>query len=533
MGLSVIGIGPGNEKYLTMEARDALDSCDVVIGYPLYLELINPLIEGKERYSTPMRKEIERCRIALGKAAEGRRVALVCSGDAGVYGMASLVYELAPEYPPLDIRIIPGITAALSGAALLGSPLGSDFAVISLSDLLTPPETIEARLAAAARGDFGICLYNPASAKRRGSLAKACDTVSRFRKADTVCGVVRNAGREGEEVLFTDLENLRGYEADMFTTIFIGNSKTSRVSGKMVSPRGYPLRAGMRRPPPSRGRDAPVLFVFAGTTEGRLFIEKFSKAAEAPFEMHVFTATGYGESLLREGAEDRPALPGGGEDILFHAGRLDAEGIFGEMLRYKPSCAVDCTHPHAVEVTRNIREACGRSGCGYFRIGRETGKAGDSGTENGVEYACSMEDAAGLLRPREGRVLLTTGTKGIEPFADGELRGRVCLRVLPMEESIRKCRALGFPAKNIICMQGPFSEEFNRSLLRETGASWLVTKDSGDEGGFQNKLEAARKEGAGVILLRRPDSASPEDRGARMEEVLSEVLSFLPKDPPA
>jgi precorrin-3B C17-methyltransferase len=531
MGLSVIGIGPGNEKYLTREAREALDSCDVIVGYPLYLELINPLIEGKERYSTPMRKEIERCRIALGKAAEGCNTALVCSGDPGVYGMASLVYELASEYPPLDIRIIPGITAALSGAAFLGSPLGNDFAVISLSDLLTPPETIEARLIAAARGDFSICLYNPASAKRKNSLAKACDTVSRFRKAGTICGVVKNAGREGEEVFITDLESLRGYKADMFSTVFIGNSKTFRVNGKMISPRGYPRQAGAYSPALPGERAVPRLFVFAGTTEGRLFIERFRSAAKAPFEMHIFTATGYGESLLRESAGDKPV--GDGADILFHAGRLDADGIYREILRHKPFCAVDCTHPHAVEVTGNIREACGRTGCGYFRIGRETRRTPHSGADDGAEYVDSMEEAAELARFREGRILLTTGSKGLEPFADRELRNRAFPRVLPMEESIRKCRALGFPAKNIICMQGPFSEEFNRSLLRETGASWLVTKDSGDEGGFLNKLNAARKEGVGVIVLRRPAGAAPEDKGVRMEEVLDEVLSCLAKDSPA
>jgi precorrin-3B C17-methyltransferase len=186
MTLSVIGIGPGTEKMITQEARDTLDSCEVVVGYPLYLDLIAHLIEGKERYSTPMRAETERCRLALSKAAEGHNTALVCSGDAGVYGMAALVFEAACEFPAVEIRIIPGITAALSGAVLLGSPLTNDFAVISLSDLLTPPETIETRLEAAARGNFVICLYNPASKKRKEHLAKTCDTILRFRNGDTV-----------------------------------------------------------------------------------------------------------------------------------------------------------------------------------------------------------------------------------------------------------------------------------------------------------------------------------------------------------
>jgi precorrin-3B C17-methyltransferase len=524
MMLSVIGIGPGNEKYLTGEARSALDFCDVVVGYPLYLELIHPLIEGKERYSTPMRKESERCRIALSKAAEGRNVALVCSGDSGVYGLASLVYELAPEYPRVKIRVIPGITAALSGAALLGSPLGDDFAVISLSDMLTPPETVEARLVAAARGDFSICLYNPASKNRKRSLAKACDIILQFRGSDTVCGVVRNAGREGEEVFLTDLKNLRNYEADMFHTLFIGNSKTLCIDGKMVNPRGYPRRTGGESPELLPEKPGLRLFVFAGTTEGRLFIEKFKTAAKAPFEMHVFTATGYGESLLRETVKNLPLLSGSGGEIRFHSGRLDSDGIYREMLRYKPFCAVDCTHPHALEISGNIRTACGRAGCGYFRIGRKTGMTRD----DAVEYADSMEEAAALLQRREGRILLATGSGGIDPFAEEGLRDRVFPRILPMEESIRKCRTLGFPVKNILCMQGPFSESFNRALLRETGASWLVTKDSGDEGGFLDKLNAAKGEGAGVIVLRRPAADPREEESAAIEEVLSCLFQDLP-----
>jgi precorrin-3B C17-methyltransferase len=520
MELSVIGIGPGDEKYLTREARDAVACSDVIIGYPRYLDLIKPLIEGKERFSTPMRKEIERCRTALEKAAEGRAVALVCGGDAGVYGMASLIYELAPEYPPVEIRVVPGITAALAGAALLGSPLSGDFAVISLSDLLTPPETVEARLIAAAKGGFPICLYNPASKNRRNNLAKACDIVLRFRKAGTVCGVVKNAGREGERVFLTDLKTLRNYEADMVTTLFIGNSETFRVNGKMVTPRGYQTRSGGETAESSAelaaGKAALRLFVFAGTTEGRLFIEKFKNTVTVPFYMLVFTATEYGAALLREASGDPPPAPGSGAEIRFCSGRLDADGMYRQMLRHKPSYAVDCTHPHAAEVGGNIRAACGKAGCGYVRIGRKPSPAPAGGIA-----VDSMEEAAGFLRSREGNILLTTGSTGIEPFGTEDLRNRVFPRILPMEESLRKCRALGFPAKNILCMQGPFSENFNRCLLREIGASWMLTKDSGEEGGFLNKIQAAEKEGVPVVLLRRPPYEAREDKG------IDEALSYL------
>jgi precorrin-3B C17-methyltransferase len=186
-----------------------------------------------------MRQELERCRAALDAAASGTVTALVCSGDSGVYGMAGLVYELSPGYPGVEIAVIPGISAALSGAALLGAPLTNDFAVISLSDLLTPWETIVKRLEAAGAGDFVICLYNPASRNRRDYLAKACGILLRYRKPETVCGVVRNAGRREEQRRVMTLEELGTYEADMFTTLFIGNSATELIGGKMVQPRGY------------------------------------------------------------------------------------------------------------------------------------------------------------------------------------------------------------------------------------------------------------------------------------------------------
>ena len=239
MRLSIIGIGPGDPKYLTAEAQEALYTSEVVVGYPLYLSLIADIIKGKTLFQTPMRQEIERCRMALDAASSGRITALVCGGDPGVYGMAGPVYELSPRYPDVEILVIPGITAALGGAALLGAPLGHDFAVISLSDLLTPWDTIRARLIHAAQGDFVICLYNPSSKKRRHYAGKACGILLEILREDTVCGVVRNAGRFGEDVSITTLRKLKDEEADMFTTLFIGNSRTKVINGKMVTPRGY------------------------------------------------------------------------------------------------------------------------------------------------------------------------------------------------------------------------------------------------------------------------------------------------------
>ncbi len=237
--LYVVGIGPGDAEGMTVAARAALDASDVLCGYTAYLDLLAPLYPGKETFSTPMKRETERCRHALEIAQSGKTVALVCSGDAGVYGMASPALELLGEYAGVEVEIVAGVTAALSGAAALGAPLGHDFCVISLSDLLTPWEVIEKRLRCAAEGDFAIALYNPASQKRADYLRRACDILLETRGGDAVCGVARNIGRDGREARLMTLSALRDMRVDMFTTVFVGSSATREMGGYMVTPRGY------------------------------------------------------------------------------------------------------------------------------------------------------------------------------------------------------------------------------------------------------------------------------------------------------
>lgn len=239
--LYVVGLGPGGSRWMTWEARAALEQAEVLCGYTVYLDLIRGEFPDKEYFSTPMTQEIERCRAALERARSGRTTALVCSGDAGVYGMAGPVLELAPQFPEVEIQVVPGVTAALAGAAVLGAPLMHDFAVLSLSDLLTPWEVIRRRLELAAQGDFVLCVYNPSSRRRRDHLRMACDIVLAHRGPETVCGWVRNAGRVQEEHQVLTLGELREAQVDMFTTVFIGSAATRRIGDRMVTPRGYEL----------------------------------------------------------------------------------------------------------------------------------------------------------------------------------------------------------------------------------------------------------------------------------------------------
>ena len=243
MKVTAVGLGPGAGADMTGRARRAIEEAGLVVGYTAYIDLIREEFPEKEMVSTGMRREVDRCRAAVEAAAGGKNVAVVCSGDSGIYGMAGLLFEIAAEFPGVTVEVVPGVTAASGGAALLGAPLTNDFAVISLSDLLTPWETIENRLLCAARGDFSICLYNPSSKKRAGYLRRACDILLREKDGTTVCGWVRNIGREGLERRVLTLAELREETVDMFTTVFIGSSATREIGGWMVTPRGYEAKA--------------------------------------------------------------------------------------------------------------------------------------------------------------------------------------------------------------------------------------------------------------------------------------------------
>jgi precorrin-3B C(17)-methyltransferase len=235
----IIGMGPGKYEQMTVEAIKKIEESDVVIGYTVYTDLIKEIWPDKECLSTPMTKEYERCIIAFEEAMKGKTVALVCSGDAGVYGLTGLMLGIAPKYKEVRVSTVAGVTAALSGAAIIGAPLIHDFAIISLSDLLTPWEKIEKRLECAAIGDFCICLYNPGSKKRVDYLQKACEILLKHKDNNTPCAIAKNIGREGEEYSIYSLLELKDVKVGMFETVFIGNSMTKVIEGKLVTPRGY------------------------------------------------------------------------------------------------------------------------------------------------------------------------------------------------------------------------------------------------------------------------------------------------------
>ncbi len=521
----VIGIGPGAEELLTFKAKKAMEACDLLCGYRTYIELARMYLPQKEYYSTPMKQEIERCRYACERAREGKAVGMLCSGDAGIYGMAGPILEMAEDYD-IEVEVIPGITAAISGAARLGAPLMNDFCVISLSDILTPWDVIEKRLIAAASGDLAIVLYNAMSKGRPYNLRKACDIVLKERSGETVCGYVRNIGREGEETVTLSLRELREASLDMFSTVFIGSSQSEIINGRMVTGRGYGkekddsggICRDRHKQDHEEASDRKRIIIFGGTTEGR---EAAKELSSEGFEVCLSVATEIGEEALLSDAPENAYKA----DIRVIKGRRDIDQLKELIASY--SACIDATHPYAQEITKNLKEVCGQLEIRYFRLLRGAYDLSDperdidkelSEMTSLISYASDASEAAGLLSGLDGNILLTTGSKDIKAFSIIKPE-RLFARVLPVEDSIKACRAAGIPHKNIIGMWGPFSEELNMAMIGQYDISYLVTKETGREGGFFEKLKACERTGCRAVVIKRP-----KEKGITLSEIRKELV---------
>jgi len=239
--LYIVGIGPGSLLHLTPRAREALEGSEYILGNSTYLDQLEPLLEGKKVERSGMGREVERARRAVQLAIRGHIVSIVSGGDANIYGMAGIVYEIAEREGFQRVEVIPGITALSAAASLLGAPVTSDFAVVSLSDLLTPWQVIEKRLALASQADFVIALYNPRSRNRPGNFRRAIEVIARYREPDTPLGLVKNAARPGEKVIVTNIREAGKYEdeVDMATTVIIGNRDSRAWGERIITRRGY------------------------------------------------------------------------------------------------------------------------------------------------------------------------------------------------------------------------------------------------------------------------------------------------------
>ena len=240
--LYIVGFGPGSKEDMTFRAAKVIEDVDIVTGYTTYVNILREFFPSKVYKATGMMKERDRCRMAIDDAVDGRSVAMVSSGDSGIYGMAGIIYQLMEEMDvDVEVEVVPGITAASAASAILGAPLMHDLSIISLSDLMTPIETIMKRVDCAGESDMVVCFYNPKSKGRSHNLSKAADVLLRYRSSDTPVGIVRNAGRADQKETITTLGSLKDADVDMLCTVIIGNSQTYVTGGHMITPRGYSI----------------------------------------------------------------------------------------------------------------------------------------------------------------------------------------------------------------------------------------------------------------------------------------------------
>ena len=238
--LHVVGFGPGGKEHMTFKAAEVIQNADIVTGYTTYVDLMRHIFPDKEFKATGMMQEVDRCRMAIEDAMTGKDVAMISSGDSGIYGMAGIIYQMVDEMgADIEVDTVPGMTAASTAASVLGAPLMHDLAIISLSDWLTPIELIMKRVDCAGMGDMIVCLYNPKSKSRTTYLNDAREILLKHRKPETPVGIVRNAGREDETSQITTLGDLDKADVDMFCIVIIGNSQTYVSNGRMITPRGY------------------------------------------------------------------------------------------------------------------------------------------------------------------------------------------------------------------------------------------------------------------------------------------------------
>ena len=504
--LNLVSVGPGFADLIVPRAEAALRDSDVIVAYDLYLRWIQPWLAGKEIHTPPLTQERERALLAIEKARGGARVALISSGDIGIYAMAALAFEEMQEDDEYEVNVVPGITSANACASLLGSPLSHDFATLSLSDLLCPWEWIEQRGRHIAEADLACVLYNVQSAGRQQGVYRILNIMLESKSPQTLCGVVRNAYRPGQTVSIHHLEDLPSMQFDMLTTIVIGNRFTQRKRGYIFTPRGYNdwadtpkttsyPKTTFYQDTPSRKDALPgqALWVFSGTSDGNALA---SELAGSGYPVVISTATEYGGEVAAQ------HCPG----VSVWAGRQGVEARRQALIRSQARVLVDATHPYANIISEQLMGLSRTLGIPYLRYERPSAHAADVG-----EMCETTEQAASRAIALGKRIFLATGSKDLATFlkAPGATEREWFVRVTPEPEFIQRAIDLGLPRSHICAMQGPFSQGFNEALWGDWQIDCVVTKDSGDAGGYQAKAAASQTLGIPLLVIERPKLEYP------------------------
>ncbi|CAN5720080.1 hypothetical protein BH10CYA1_BH10CYA1_48050 [soil metagenome] len=506
--LTLVSVGPGFADHITDAARAAIRNAEVVVAYDLYLTWIRDWLAEKELVTLPLTQEKARANAALVAARQGRKVVLISSGDIGVYGMASLVFEDMSEDEPFDISVVPGVTAATACASLLGAPLSHDFATLSLSDLLCPWGWIETRAEHIAQADLCVALYNVQSKTRQDGIYRILNILAKQKNSNTVCGIVRNAYRAEQTVQVTSLVELLGMSFDMLTTLIIGNRHTLKKGNWMFTPRGYnswtaseserteDLHVASESENTLDINTAPpkdAIWIFSGTSDGNSLTNRFLSQGN---RVVVSTATEYGAQVAQENCP--------GAHVVF--GKIGAAIRKERLLTTAARAIVDATHPYAKQMSLQLLQIAGETAIPYIRYERPmiVNKNADR-----LECVADAMEAAQSAIQRGTRIFLATGSKDLKTFLSalngGEIEWFVRLSADP--DFTKQAIELGVRPDHIIAMQGPWSKEFNLALWRHWKIDCLVTKESGEAGGYGAKLEAANELKIPIIVIKRPHIA--------------------------
>lgn len=496
--LRLVSVGPGAIDCITRMAIDAIKQSDVVIGYELYLNWIKPWLSDQEIIALPLTQERERAVRAIKLARAGRKVALVSGGDIGVYAMAALAFEELSEDDSFAVSVIPGITAANACASLLGAPLSHDFATLSLSDLLCSWTLIEDRARHMACADLCVALYNVQSRTRQDGVYKIIRIFLESKAPDTLCGVVKNAHRSDQSAQVTTLAKLLTRKFDMFTTIIIGNSHTKR-KGKFI----YTTRdlrqtseqnsARVKSADSLAALPASAIWVFSGTSDGN---DLAKQIANMGHPVVVSVASEYGAEAARLNC------PG----ISVVSGRFGAEARKRHLEKACPRAIIDATHPYAASMSKQLMELSTDLRLYYLRFDRSS-----IYTPGDAEVCDTVEVAASRAMQFAERIFIATGSKDLDNILKlpGASEKVWFARVTPDAASIGQAVAAGIPHSRICAMQGPFSQQFNEALFRDWEIDCVITKDSGQAGGYQEKIMAARQLSIPVLVVRRPELQYP------------------------
>ena len=491
--LNLVSVGPGFADLIVPRAVAALQDSDVIVAYELYLRWIAPWIKNKEIHTPPLTQERERALLAIEKARSGAKVALISSGDIGIYAMAALAFDEMRDDDDYAVNVIPGITSANACASLLGSPLSHDFATLSLSDLLCPWDWIEQRGRHIAEADLACVLYNVQSAGRAQGVYRILAIMLAAKSPKTLCGVVRNAYRPGQEVSIHHLEDLPSLQFDMLTTIVIGNRFTQRKREFIYTPRGYNAWESSAATPAAQSVPKDALWVFSGTSDGNALAKEL---AAQGYPVVVSTATGYGSELAAQNC------PG----VTVWAGQQGVEARKQALQQHRARGLIDATHPYACLMSEQLMGLSQSLGLPYLRYERASSYTPDTGL-----LCSSTEQAAELAITLGKRVFLSTGSKDLAIFlkAPGADAVEWFVRVTPEPEFIQRAIDLDVPRSHICAMQGPFSQAFNEALWRDWSIDCIVTKDSGDAGGYQAKVAATQALAIPLLVIKRPQLDYP------------------------